>query len=97
MIKNVFEIIKDQLPGTINADLIYKKVQERGHLNITEGAILQSLDLLRKMRAIEATSESAQEFRLTEVGLEVQSDLVEKTVRLYMERNMCQDSRVVRS
>lgn len=97
MIKNVFEIIKGELPGTINVDLIYKKVQERGNLNITKGAVLQSLDLLRKMRAIEATSESAQEFRLTEVGLEVQSDLVEKTVRLYMERNMCQDSRVVRS
>jgi len=97
VIKNVFEIIKGELPGTINVDLIYKKVQERGNLNITKGAVLQSLDLLRKMRAIEATSESAQEFRLTEVGLEVQSDLVEKTVRLYMERNMCQDSRVVRS
>ena len=49
------------------------------------------------MRIIEMTSEPVKEFRLTDLGHNVPIELVEKTVRIYMERNMCQDSRFTRS
>lgn len=93
-VRYVYEIIKGDLDRIFNVDLLDKKLKEKGNVeNLTEAAILDALDLLRKMRLIEGASESAKEFRLTDLGLNIPSELVEKTIRIYMERNMCQDSR----
>ncbi len=97
MVKTIYEIIKEDIDEVFNADLIYKKVKEKRNADLTENAILQSFDLLTKMRIIEMTSEPVKEFRLTDLGHNVPIELVEKTVRIYMERNMCQDSRFTRS
>ena len=96
-VRNVHEIIKEDISGTFDASLVFRKAKERGNTELTESSTLQSLEFLRKMRIIEGTSDSGKEFKITDVGLNVPLELVEKNVRLYMERNMCQDSRVIRS
>jgi hypothetical protein len=97
MVRNVFEVMRSDTDGSFTADLIYKKIGDRSNLDFTEDSIVQCFDFLRRMRLIEEISNSVQQFKLTSSGLNVPSELVEKTVRIYMERNMCQDSRVFRA
>jgi hypothetical protein len=97
MVGSVFEVMRSDSDGSYTADLIYKKIRDRNNLDFTEDSIVQCLDLLRRMRLIDEISKSVQQFKLTPSGLNVPPELVEKTVRIYMERNMCQDSRVFRA
>jgi hypothetical protein len=97
MVRNVFEVLRSDSGGSFTADLIHKKIGDAGNSDFTEDTIVQCLDFLRRMRLIEEISNSVQQFKLTPSGLNVPSELVEKTVRIYMERNMCQDSRVFRA
>jgi hypothetical protein len=96
MVRNVYEVMRSDSDVSFNVDLIHKKIRDRNNFDLTEDTIVQCLDFLRRMRIIDETSESGQMFKLTTVGLNVPTELVEKTIRIYMERNMCQDSRVFR-
>lgn len=97
MVGNVFQVMRSDSDGSFTADLICKKIRDRSNLDFTEDSIVQCLDFLRRMRLIDEIPKSVQQFKLTPSGLDVPPELVEKTVRIYMERNMCQDSRVFRA
>jgi hypothetical protein len=95
-VRDVYEVMRGSPGGLFNAGQIHKKISDRGNLDLTEDTIVQCLDFLRRMRIINEIANSVQQFKLTSTGLNVPPELVEKTVRIYMERNMCQDSRVFR-